>query len=160
MGIRNYVNRINYAIVLAQSAVAMSHTGNTDETTLATITVPANAMGANGRIRIITNWSYTNSANNKQLRVRFGGIGGTVYLLATTTTTVSGRHITEIANRGAANSQFGSPSNLNFGNNASAATTSAIDTTAAVDIVLTAQLTNSGETITLESYSCELLAKV
>src|SRR5688500_6060251 len=83
--------------VLAQSAVAASHTGNTTETTLATVTVPANAIGANGRLRVTSLWSHTNSANSKTLRVRFGGAAGTIYTSLTVTTTLSTRVLSEVA---------------------------------------------------------------
>lgn len=145
---------IGSTIVLAQSAVAQSVTGTTTETTLATITVPANAMGANGRIEITTMWSYTNSANNKTLKVKFGG---TTLQNITATTTASLQVAMMIANRNAANSQVASPnSSTGSGATTNAVQTAAIDTTAAVTILLTAQLANTGETITLEAYSVKL----
>src|SRR5213079_2421852 len=51
--------------VLAQSAVAASVTGTLTETVLATIAIPAGAMGVNGAIRVTALWSYTNSADTK-----------------------------------------------------------------------------------------------
>ena len=47
----------NAPIILAQSAVAVSKTGDTNEATLASITIPAGAMGANGSLRLTTVWS-------------------------------------------------------------------------------------------------------
>ena len=145
---------------LGYSSVAVSHTGDTTETTRATITIPAGAIGANGRVRITTLWSYTNSVNNKNMRVRFNGLAGTVYANYQTTTTATIRAQAEIANVNATNSQKGSNTAGTGGWHTStgAVVTSAVDTTAAVDIVLTAQLTDSGETITLESYIVELLS--
>lgn len=43
------------------------------ETTLATVSVPANSMGPNGSVIVTAVWSYTNSANVKTMRGRFGG---------------------------------------------------------------------------------------
>jgi hypothetical protein len=145
--------------VLAQSAVALSHTGDTNETVLATIAIPANVIGANGRVVIETSWSFTSSANSKTLRVRFGasggGVGGTALLALGFTTTAMYHDYRAIANRNATNSQIAM---LNTGvgggwggaNNTPIAT--AVDTTAATEVVLSAQLANAGETITLESY--------
>jgi len=140
--------------VIAQSAVAVPHTGTTAETTLATITIPANAMGANGRIELDVIWSYTNSANTKTLRQKFGGT--TILSTAVGASAVT-RTSAVIANRNATNSQVATPNfSTSFGVSSATLTTMAIDTTAAVNIVLTAQLANSGETITLEAYSVKL----
>ena len=113
-------------------------------------------MGANGALRITTAWSHTNSANNKTMRTKFGA---TTYSATTTTTTASLREQGQITNRNAANSQVGISTGAGggWGPSAASPTTSAHDTTSAVDITFTAQLANSGETITLESYLVELL---
>jgi len=142
--------------VLAQSSVAVSHTGTTTETTLATVTIPAGAMGPNGRVRITTFWTYTNSANTKTLRVRFGGASGASYLAHNITATATLRHQTEICNVNAANSQVGSL-NTSFGASTDAVLNSTVDTTSAVDIVFRCQLANAGEIVTLRSYLVELL---
>jgi hypothetical protein len=141
--------------VLAASAVAASHTGDTLEAALATIAIPAGAMGPNGQLRVTTQWTYTNSANAKTLRVRFGGTSGTPYLAQSSTTTASAVFQNRIANRGAANSQIGN-SNTSFGATTGAVVTSAVDTSAAVNLVITGVLANAGDTVTLESYLVEL----
>jgi hypothetical protein len=147
--------------VLGQSSVAVSHTGDTNETTLATVTVPANRMGANGRLRITAHWTYTNSANNKIPRIRFGGsqVAGT-----TETTTVQRMTQLQIGNRNALNSQIVSATAnttfTGFGTTSTAATTLTIDTTADRSVTMTGQLANTGETITLESYVVELFYAV
>ena len=140
--------------VVAQSAVPASVTGTLSETTLATIPIPAGAMGVNGRLRITASYSYTNSANSKQLIVRFGGA---VVRGSTRTTSAQDNFIDMLANRGVANSQFYA---LAFTTGASAAgiqATSAIDTTQAQNLTLNGTLANIGETITLESYTVEIL---
>lgn len=143
---------------LAQSAVAASCPADTTEDVLATITVPANAMGPNGRLRITTIWSYTNSANTKTMKVRFGGTGGTQYLSTGQTTTASMRHMVEIANRNSVSSQVGGPSSSSsFATAGGNPVTSARDTTAAQDIVISGQKALSSETLTLESYLIELI---
>ncbi len=146
--------------ILAASAAPVSVTGTASETALATITIPAGAMGVNGAVRIWTQWSYTNSGNAKTLRTRFGGIGGTQYMSVAPTTTASMRDVPRIIqNRGAANSQVGGviSATAGFAPTTGAPVTSAIDTTLAADIVLTGTLANTGETITLESYLVELI---
>jgi hypothetical protein len=141
--------------VLAASAVAASHTGATSETTLATVTIPANAMGPNGRVRITTVWSATNSANNKTLRHKFGGVN---YFAQNMTTQQGWRHQNEIINRNATNAQVGNTSNA-FGSLSGAPIASAVDTSAAVTVLITGQLANVADTLTLESYCVEILRR-
>ena len=143
--------------VLAQSAVAVPHTGDTNETILATIAVPANAIGRNGRLAISAVWSYTNSGNNKLLKIRFGasgsGLSGTAFLQSTATTSTVMAALTSLANRNAASSQVGGASGSTpFGQSSGTPVTMAIDTTAATEINITGQLALATETITLESY--------
>lgn len=147
--------------LLAQSGAAASHTGNTSETTLATITVPANAMGPNGALRVTTLWSVTNNANDKTPIIRFGGTGGTQYLgspLSMSGTAIF-QAMTIIRNRNATNSQIGydQATVMTFGSSTNANQTSSVDTTAAADIVIRGQLANAADTITLEAYTVELL---
>ena len=139
--------------VLAQSSVAVSHTGNTNETTLASIVIPAGAMGPNGRVRITSLWSGTNSGNNKTMRHKFGGVN---YFAQNLTTQQGWRQETEICNRNAANSQAGNGNN-SWGAAGQAMNTSAIETTSAVTVLVTGQLANASETISLEAYRVEVL---
>lgn len=142
--------------ILAASAVQVPHTGDTAEFTFATITVPANAMGANGRLRVSAFFSYTNSANNKTFRVRFGGTALKTDVL---TTTVHSKSHLEIVNRNATNSQLASAGRIaaGWGASASAQLSSAIDTTAARDVTITGQLASAGESVNLEDYMVELI---
>lgn len=145
--------------VLAASNAAVSAAADTNENTLATITVPAGAMGLNGIIRVFTLWTYTNSVNNKTLKVRFGGIGGTTYLSVVPTTTAAFSTLTVIGNRGSASSQVGvadAAANV-FSATTDAVTTSSVDTSASTTIVITGQKALAGETITLEQYVAELI---
>jgi hypothetical protein len=148
------------AKVLAMSALAASQTGNLTEAVLATITIPARTMGAQGRLRITAFFSMPNTANNKTFRVRFNGIAGTIYYSEVFGTGIQTAHaIVEIANRNAVNSQIGGPvGNSGVGSSANAIVTSAVNTDlAAMDVVITGQLANAGETIKLEGYVVELL---
>lgn len=148
--------------VLGASAVAVSGGADTNENILATITIPAGAMGLNGILRVWHSWTVTNSANNKILRVRLGGIGGTQMASATLTTSATAVCLTHIANRGAANSQISPPNASSTFLGLVAASTSAlqtasIDTSAATTLVLTGAKASAGETLTLESYLVELI---
>ena len=141
-------------VIIAQSWVGASVTGTAAETTLATITVPANTMGANGRIEIETLWSYTNSANNKQLRIKFGSLTAQNI---TATNTNSLRVSCFVANRNNTSAQVAPPnSSTGSGATTNSVQTAAIDTTASVSIAITGQLANTGETITLEGYIVRL----
>jgi hypothetical protein len=145
--------------VLASSGVQSSHTGTTTQTTLATVTVPAGAMGPNGRLRITFAYSFTNSANNKIFQVRFNGAAGTAVYARTETTNQSHRGQVEIANRNAANSQVYGGGLLGSGGWGSVNTaigTMAIDTASARDIAFTGELANAAESIAIESYLVEL----
>jgi hypothetical protein len=132
-----------------------SHTGNTDETVLGTITLPANSMGANGYIEIDAHYSFTGT-NTKNARIRFNGLAGTVYHSLAPTTQLSAHATSVIYNRNNTSSQVATGTATAFGSSSSAATTSAINTTNAVDIVFTGQLTNSGESVAIEAASVKV----
>lgn len=148
--------------IAGQSSAAVSCGADTNEDTLATITIPANALGANGRLRITTIWTTTNSGNNKTTRVRYSGASGTQYGLNVLTTTATAVEMRLIGNRNATNSQVGGmPGGTGgWGTSATAVSTSAVDTTAATTVVITGQKASSGEVLTLESYLVELLYAV
>jgi hypothetical protein len=145
--------------VLAQSAVASPVTATASETTLATVTIPANLLGANGRLRVTALWSYTNSANTKTLRVRAtDGTNSSVLLNQSQTTTAALRAQAEMANRGATNSQVSAPNGLTgYGNTSGSLNTSSMDTTLAITVTITGQLATTSETITLEEYLVEVI---
>lgn len=141
--------------VLANSAVAASVTGTTNETTLATVTVPAGAVGANGLLRITTLWSVTNNANNKTVRHK---LGSTTVWTASPTSTASGQFQSITRARNSTSSQVTQfSSTTNFGTSANAQTTSSLDFTGAVTLTITAQLATSTDTATLEAYTVEYL---
>ena len=147
--------------LLAHSGTAASLTGTTTETTLATYTMPANTLKANGILRITSAWSCNSSANIHRARVRFGGTGGTVYSQDAMASRLSGQGITFIRANNSVSAQkafSGSLfSNSSYTTGSGALTTSTVDTTSNVDIVLSGELANSGDTLTLEGYTIELL---
>jgi hypothetical protein len=141
--------------LLGASAVAAPHTGNTNETALATVTIPAGAMGTSGGLHIYATWTYTNSVNNKMPRIRLGGIGGTVLSGQTLTTTSLFNDFRRVRNRGVANSQVasnGASGSVPFGAAAISLPALSVDTSVTFDLVFSAQLALGSETMTLESY--------
>ena len=151
---RGAAANLNLPYTLAHSAIAVSHTGDTNETPLAIITMPAGAPGPNGYVEVEAYFTMTGT-NSKTPRIRFGGTSGTAYSNAAQTTNVTFQTKVIIANAGVANSQKGYTNAVvaTYGASGGAGTTSAVDTTAAVDIVLSGILTNAGESITLERYT-------
>jgi hypothetical protein len=152
--------RIAAPRVLASSGVAVPHTGNTNETALLTLSIPAGSMGANGWIQISSTWGFAGANNNRTPRIRLGGIGGTAFMaVAHASTILSFSDIRRIHNRHATNSQAGhnlASASGGVGASSGAIITGALDTTTALDLVLSGQLTNGSDTIILESYVVEL----
>ena len=146
-------------VLMAKSNVQQAVTGTLTETVLATINLPANTIGANGQVRIRTYWTVTNSANNKTLRVRFGTAGISSTAISTSTiTTFSSPFITvDMQNNNATNAQnaFSVGSRGTDGLTTTVLAISSIDTTVSENLYITGQLANTGETITLTSYSVE-----
>lgn len=145
---------IKVPYTVCQSGVAVPTTGTTAETAQATCNIPAIALGTNNCLFIEAAWSYTNNANNKTMRLRFSGIGGTTYATTTQTTNLGVRLASSpICNRGVTGSQVGYQG-LSF---TGAPVTSAVDTTVATSVVLSSQLAVGTDTATLEYYSVTLV---
>lgn len=150
----NIIGSKNTWYVLASSFVSASVTGTLVETQLAAIAIPA--LGLNSVLRITTLWSYTNSANTKNLRVRFSGSSGTTYFQSTATTTASFYDQRIIANANSFSSQKGTLASPPTSASAQAIRTSTVDTSVPTTLYMSGLLTNTGETITLEGYLIEL----
>jgi len=136
--------------VLAQG-VGTAVTGTTDQTTLVSYSMPGGTMGANDQIVVETIWSYTNSVNDKTLRVVFGG---TTFQGVLATTTAAARLTTVIANDNntAVQNGFTASNNVGFGIASGASPTGTVDTTQDVTIAITGQLESSAESIDLVAY--------
>lgn len=142
------------------SAAQVSLTGSTSETVLKTVTIPANSLGPNGVLNVTFFVSYPNNANTKTLRIRLGGIGGTIVLADAPTTTTSTRYNRTIQNRNSLTSQIaGTGGGGGYGSSGSAILTSAINTANAFDLVITGQLADGADTLILESALVEILYK-
>jgi hypothetical protein len=144
--------------VVDASAVAVANTGSTTENTVATITIPAGAMGANGLVIVEAIWTVPNNANNKTMRTKFGGSNVNVQ---TVTTQQSYTQRVRIRNRNSASSQVCPPSGLSTGEGFSTAAnvTTAINTASATTVTLTAQCAVGTDTITLEEYTVMVFPK-
>lgn len=145
-------------VLLASSGTPVAGAADTNENALATINIPAKQLGKHGSVRVRANFTVTNSANNKTIRVRYSAIGGTAMFSTVMTTT--GKLVLDFVmrNAGATNSQLAhavavtdAPAVL-----APADVTAAVDTTAGTTLVITGQKASAGETIQLQGYTCEL----
>lgn len=144
-------------LVLAQSAVASSHTGDTAEAILATINVPGGLLGANGQVTIESTWTVTNSANIKTPRVK---LNGTNVRSPSLTTAASFNDRLRIANRNNAASQIMQGNSVTvYGATTSAVVPLTLNTAADFAVTLTGQCANAADTITLESYLVTLFPK-
>ena len=152
-----------HTVLAASAATGMAVTGTTNETTLATVNIPAGLIGNNGILIITAYWTITTSGNNKTVRVRLGaagaGLSGTAYTAIVQTTNTAFKTQCQIVNRNSQSAQFGDGGNGSGGWAPAASTwvTSSVATSSASQLVLTGQCANSGDTITLESYLVELV---
>ena len=151
-------------VIVGASGTAVSLTGTTNLTAMATIPIPAGIMGKSGGLRITLTFTCTNSANNKTMRIHFGATGsstsGTQYLTSTVTTITGAREMRLIFNKNSTTSQMGLPPGTptgGLGQTAGAFVTSTVDTGIASEICISGQLASSGETLTLEDYVVEAL---
>lgn len=132
--------------VLAQSKGAgTAHTGTTAETVIKTVTIKGGTLTKDGRLKVDAYLAVTNSANDKTIKVRLGGIAGDVLFSKLVTTVDLVDFSLQIANRGAANSQVAWVTGV-------AAATADIDTSDDQDLVITATLETDSESITLEDF--------
>ena len=130
-------------------------TGPTSIVTLATITIPAGLLGANGKLKIYPLWSTTNNANAKTLRLNFGGA---VCSTMTSQSVPNNSGLLIIRNINSESVQKCS-SGLVAGIGASVGSIAvlAIDTTAATTITITGQLAVGTDTLTLEDLFVEVV---
>jgi hypothetical protein len=148
--------------ILKASAVAISHTGDTVETAMAAIAVPAKSMGPNGALRITAYYSFTNNVNVKTPRLRLGapgaGLAGSTYKFVTYSNQASVQFQRLIQNRGSENSQVTFPSSVwTYNQSTSAPMTSNQATNTDREVMLSGQVANAADTITLEYYMVEVL---
>jgi hypothetical protein len=159
---QNIVNLSDVAVrMMGASATQVSLTGTTAETVMATVTIPANALGPNGMIRVQAFFSgMTSSANTKTIRYRLNGLSGTSMVSLPFSTVTTGNLQGYIQNRGSVTSQVGWGSGCRGTDGLQTQTgpnTGAIDTKASVDLVISAQLASGAEAITMDQFLVELI---
>lgn len=131
-GVSAAAKYLNMGYVLYKSNTQIALTGTTSRTLLASATLPANTLGANGTIEVSTLWTHDNSADVKQPEVTFGG---TAFSKNNVSTTATSQVYTAIANRNSTSSQIGNPINFTgIAGTIASPITSAIDTTTDQDI--------------------------
>jgi hypothetical protein len=134
---------------LARQTQKLSWTGDTSEKILLTVNIPP--LGANSYLDITSLFSMTNNSNSKTLRVRLGGIGGTVVMSSTAANLASFTDIHRtIVNRNATNAQICTSAAVTIGGSTGTVATPAIETNAGTTLVFTVQLTNASDTASLE----------
>lgn len=138
-------------VLYTSGAAETALTGTTAEAVIRSIAIPAGIMRLSGSIYYLITWSMTNSADDKSLRVRLGGIAGSIHTGRTVTTNASGQLEGYIQNRGAANSQISQAGGIvGVGESTSAVVTGSIDTSAATTLDITGQLENAANSITVQ----------
>lgn len=146
--------RLNPIKIFSLSA-PFSSTGSTSVVTLATITIPAGLLGANGKLKIYPLWATTNNANQKTLRVLFGG------LICTTITSQSVPNnsglviIRNINSESAQKCSSGLVAGIGASYGSIASLT--VDTSAATTITITGQLADGADTLTLADLFVEVV---
>lgn len=135
-----------------------THTGNTNETSLHSWSMPSNTVVAGDLIRIIAYLRMTNNGNNKTYRVKFGAVP-VIFTQISFTTSDAAKYQTDIIVR-SSTSQLTCQSlgNSNGGwSTSSGYNTATENTTGSITIDLTGQLAIGTDTITLEAVTIEVL---
>lgn len=161
----NAIWRTIDASAVAVTRSSINGAGDAIEEVQVTVTIPAGAIGPNGRVRITWLGSQTNSANGKTWRVRFGasgaGTGGTAYYNVAGTNNASVHSQIIIRNRNNASSQvsYTNASATSFGQSTGTLVTSAINTANASEFVISNLWAGatSGESMTVEDYCVEVM---
>ncbi len=129
-------------------------TTSTSVATLATITIPAGLMGANGKLKIYPLWATTNNANVKTLRLN---IGGTLCSTMTSQSVPNNSGLLIIRNINSESVQkCSSGSVAGIGASYGSIASPTVDTSAATTITITGQLAVDTDTMTLEDLFVEL----
>ena len=146
--------RLNPIKIFSLSA-PVSLTGSTSVVTLATITIPAGLLGANGKLKIYPLWATTNNANVKTLRVVFGGSALTTM---TSQSVPNNSGLVIIRNINSESVQKCSSGLVaGIGSSSGSIASPTVDTTAATTLVISGQLAVGTDTMTLEDLFVEVV---
>lgn len=160
---RSSIPRSRGILILGSSGTDSTVNSGTAETQLASISVPAGLMGTNGKLRIRTWWKTPDgTGNNKTMRVRFGGSGGTIYQSVVVTTTTGAYLECHVQSNNSASAQKNLSANSSgaVGTVAGSFITSTVDTTVATSVYISGITALSGEIITLAGYTVEFIPGV
>jgi len=138
-------------------AAAVSLTGTTTETTLATITVKGGLMSTKGKLKMWPLFSCTNNANTKSFFIRVGGVAFNA--ISYSTNALSAQFLSVIRNINSESVQlaFSSGNSIGLGNSSVAVTSASVNTAADFTIAISATLANSGDTFTLHGFFVEIV---
>jgi len=130
-------------------------TASASVVTLATITIPAGLMGANGKLKIYPLWATTNNANTKTLRLNIGGV---VCSTMTSQNVPNNSGLLIIRNINSESVQKCSSGLVaGIGSSFGSIAAPTVDTSAATTITITGQLAAGGDTMTLEDLFVEVV---
>ena len=146
--------RLNPIKIFSLSA-PVSLTGSTSAVTLATITIPAGLMGANGKLKIYPLWSTTNNANAKTLRLNFGGSTCSTMVSQSVPNNSGLLIIRNINSESVQKCSSGLVAGIGSSTGSIASPT--VDTSAAKAITITGQLAFGTDTLTLEDLFVEVV---
>lgn len=131
---------------------------NTSENILATGKIPAGALGLTGALRIFLSFVLTNNANAKTLRVRLGGISGSVIWSQAAANAGVCRADISCGNTGTASSNVSTAmTQLDATMQTAAAVTTTVDTSVALTLVVTCEKASGADNIVLNSAIATLL---
>ena len=124
--------------------------------TLANITVPGAAIGANGTLRV---WELRSGNGNANSKTYKQGLGSTTTFQVVETTSANANYLTAIRNRGVQNAQVQfNYSNARVGSETSGGCNiSSVDTSIAQAYTFSAQLAVTTDYIVLEGFTIEVL---
>lgn len=135
--------------VLSSSAVATPCALTAIDEVLASFTIPAGTLGVNSILQIEPLWTFTDSVNNKIVKVKVGGVA--VYT-ATRTTVVKEAPLVVLANRNSLVSQIQPYDNSYVAAGSGVPATYTIDFSVAVDVEITGQRANAADTLALQYF--------
>lgn len=142
--------------------IALAGATSVAEQKAAGLLLPAGLIGAGYEIDVTILDTYSNSANNKVLRVRLGSaddLTGTAYLTGTTTTTATAQNGCKIRTTTAsANAQLGYAVSVStpFGNSSAAVMTDTLNMSNASYLVISGQCVNAADTLTIKAYTVDI----
>ncbi len=145
-------------IVYKYTAGTASHTGDTNETTVLSWTLPGGTMGANGILRIVTYWEFSDATDSKTVRIR---LGGSSFMNFSDSSSLTRKHQLDVLNIGTTTAQWATGQSVGQGSWASGSTSTAVngavntDTDLALEFQIT--LANGSDTAYLRGAAVEAL---